>query len=127
MNQEKQMAEEATGISENPRGLGKLFACPGVELTPEAARNYISDGELVEVPNAGAGSYTAFFTDICKFEKVQVIDWTSSAGDWVFGVLDNECWYPAFQTNRYPRHGFSYSVDRARCADSFEDLCKMNQ
>ena len=121
----KVMAEEATGIAENPRGLGKLYGDGGFELTPEEAQDLLLKDECVSVPNAGAGSYTKFFTEIGKYQEVETIESGSSAGDWTFGVLDDGVWYAAFQTNRHPYHGFSYSVNRELCADSFESLCKL--
>jgi hypothetical protein len=108
---QKSSSEEATGIRENPLGLGPLYIHGGIEISKEDAMFALMEGKAVEVANAGAGSYTGFFK-LVGFEDVKVIDWTSSAGDWSFAVLDNEFWYPAWQANRYPMLGFTYSVDR---------------
>lgn len=107
---EKRQAEEATGIVENPRGLGKFYARGGKELTPTEAVDVLKNQGVIEVPNAGAGSYTALFLAL-GFEEVKPLDVGSSAGDWVFAVKDNGLWYIASQHNRYPYYGFSYCVD----------------
>lgn len=45
------------------------------------------------------------------FERVEVLDWTSSAGDWQFLVSRNgEEWQILFQSNNWPKSGFSYSL-----------------
>jgi len=56
------------------------------------------------------------------YSKTKVIDHTSSAGDWVFGIYDGEYWCPAFQENAYPEHGFRYSIDISVAAKTFEEL-----
>ena len=45
---------------------------------------------------------------------VNVLNNTASSGDWVFGVPRDGVWLHAFQSNRYPCHGFSYSVNLRR-------------
>jgi hypothetical protein len=124
MTQETEMAEEATGIAQSPGGLGKLYARGGIELTDEEAQDRILANECVEAPNAGAGSYRKFFVDRVLYAELKVVEWSSSAGDWTFAVRDDSLWRLAFQTNRYPRHGFSYSVDNDLCWGSFEGLCE---
>jgi len=129
-------AEQATGCSENPFGIGKCFAGPinrkgkvsdpGTDLpTREAAMDWLEQGGAIAFPNAGAGSSRKVFCGILGFQDLREIDTTSSAGDWSFGVFDGEVWIAAFQSNRYPRHGFTYSLSRERQADSFEELCRM--
>jgi hypothetical protein len=115
-------AEEATGIVQRGSGYGTVYASEHETLTPEQALDRLLDGKTVEIPNAGAGTYRQFFTGI-GFKEVKVIDWTSSAGDWCFGVFDGECWRHAFQSNRYPRFGFTYSLGDF-VTDTFEELCQ---
>ena len=112
MSVEVVMAEQATGIRGNPNGLGKYYADEHTVLTAEQAYDHMRAGEGVEVPNAGAGSYREFFTSV-GFMDVESFDTGSSAGDWNFIVHDGVegDWYPAFQSNRYPRYGFRYSVN----------------
>lgn len=107
---EKQMCEAGTGIVEHATGYGKLYADGGVEVTPEQAYDLLRENALVEVPNAGSATFRKFFIDV-GFAEVDVFEWSSSAGDWTFVVRDGDCWYPAFQHNRYPYHGFKYLVD----------------
>lgn len=119
---QKETAEQSTGISENPTGLGSFYDTNGIELSFMEASNLIQRGEAVEVPNAGSGSYNEVFK-LLGFDEVKVIDWTSSAGDWCFGVRDsNGWWYQAFQSNRYPHFGFMYSINLFP-HDTFEDAC----
>ena len=118
--QEEEIADQATGCNANPHGLGKLYAGPinrggmvsdpGYELTNlEEIQDYLFEGGSVGIPNAGAGSYRRAF-EAMGFTDLEVISNGSSAGDWSFAVYDGMYWKPAFQENRYPRHGFSYSV-----------------
>ena len=61
----------------------------------------------------GAGSYLSF-AESQGFEYLEVLNWCSSAGDWEFIVSrDGWEWYILFQTNNYPRPGFSHSIDEA--------------
>ncbi len=58
----------------------------------------------------GAGSYLDFAKEH-GFEYVEVVDWSSSAGDWCFAVSkDGHEWQLLYQTNNYPRPGFSHQV-----------------
>lgn len=114
------MAEQATGCRQNRNGLGTLYAGPinrngmvsepGHELTPQEAQDWLYAGGSVAIPNAGAGSYREAFK-LLGFSKVEAYDQTSSAGDWTFRVHDDQAWYYGFQSNRWPRCGFEYSVN----------------
>lgn len=117
---ETMMAEQATGIAENPNGIGQLYAGPinrkglvsdpGFEINSAPdAYNWLRDGGCVAIPNAGAGSYRKAFEAI-GFPLCKVFEQSSSAGDWSFAVHDGNSWFCASQSNRYPRHGFNYSV-----------------
>ena len=47
------------------------------------------------------------------FNYLEVLDWTSSAGDWSFLVSKNEKhWQVLYQTNNYPRRGFSHQLSK---------------
>jgi len=129
--------EQATGIVENPHGLGTFYTGrwndnghvqPGDdELTPQEACGWLLEGHPVAVPNAGAGSYAEFF-EACGFTEVEVFQNGSSAGDWTFCVRDGPegAYYAAFQENRYPRHGFEYSVNFDMPFESFAQMCEFN-
>jgi len=117
---EQEMAESATGCCANPHGLGQIYAGPinrkghvtgGGDVLETVAdmQDYLREGGVISIPNAGAGSYRKAFEEM-GFSKCEVYEWSSSAGDWSFAVLD-ELWYPAWQQNRYPRHGFDYGVN----------------
>lgn len=58
-----------------------------------------------------AGSY-ADFAMAKGFEYIEVLDWSSSAGDWQFIVSkDGFSWQILTQENNYPRPGFSHYLD----------------
>ena len=121
--------EQATGIVQRG-GLGSFYpvdaSADPAPLDDLAARDALDDGSAIAVPNAGAGSYREFFARM-GFVEIKVIDYTSSAGDWCFGVRRrDEPWILAFQSNRYPRHGFNYNVQSQLMAESFEDLCDLS-
>jgi hypothetical protein len=119
MTTEQSKAEQATGCRERV-GLGQIFTGPenikgrvtpgGDPLTNEQAAERLQDGKCIAIPNAGAGSYRKVFCGVGSFQDVRVIDWTSSAGDWCFGVFDGQEWQLAFQENRYPHHRFHRSM-----------------
>lgn len=124
-----QAANSAVGTGPAPElpindGLGTIYAdcgdyeVPETELVETAWR-----GTAMEVPNAVANSYDKFFR-LCGGEDVKVVDWTSSAGDWVLAVKKDGLWYAGFQYNRWPRCGFSYSINVEEPYESFEQLCQ---
>jgi hypothetical protein len=46
------------------------------------------------------------------YSRIEVLDWTSSAGNWCFIVSkDGETWQQMTQTNDYPRSGFTRCID----------------
>lgn len=108
-NIERQKAEEATGCTQSGR---LLFKDKDGDITAAEARRRLFAGEEVAAPGAGAGSYDAVFTAL-GFDRVDVFEWGSSAGDWSFMLHDKEGWRAGFQENRYPYHGFRYSIARA--------------
>ncbi len=107
---ERELCEAGTGIREHRSGYGKLYAHGGAELTHEAAYYELRNNKQVEVPNAGSQTFRQFFKEV-GYDEVDVLEWSSSAGDWSFMVRDGDGWFAAFQTNRYPYHGFAYSVN----------------
>ena len=120
---EKQVCEDATGCNANPHGLGKFYDDDGCEISTDRVFDILIDGKTVEVPNAGAGSFREVF-ELAGFQKTEVFEWGSSAGDWSFAVFDGSFWMPAFQSNRYPRHGFMYSVDASWQFHDLQDCFK---
>ena len=87
--------------------------------TPLAGEQQVELREYVESLTAvqatgcrGAGSYREAFRKM-GYPYLEVLEQCSSAGDWTFIVsCDKENWYIAWQTNNWPRAGFSYSVDQ---------------
>ncbi len=62
---------------------------------------------------SGAGGYRAWATQN-GYPHLEVMDRTSSAGDWTFVVSqDGSLWFPMYQTNNYPRPGFTWTVDES--------------
>jgi len=57
------------------------------------------------------------------YEAVEIVDWTSSAGDWMLAFqADNGRWYPAWQENMYPTCGYRWSISREWSGATFEEL-----
>ena len=102
------VAEQATGCRERVADGGQFYDGRGEKISDTAARRLIREGEAVEAPNAGAGSYRAVARRL-GYRKIEVENWTSSAGDWQF-LLHGGLFL--FQNNRYPLSGFAYSVGR---------------
>lgn len=62
----------------------------------------------------GAGAYRQFAQQQ-GYKYLEVLDWTSSAGDWQFIVSKNRrVWYVMCQSNNYPRPGFNRTIDTSR-------------
>ena len=102
------IAKTATGCRERVVAGGQFYDGRGEKISDTAARRLVRDGEAVEAPNAGAGSYRAVARRL-GYKKIEVENWTSSAGDWQFRLHGGLF---LFQRNRYPYHGFMYSVGR---------------
>lgn len=120
----KEKAEGATGTIQ--QGDLQFYNDSGEKISEKKASKLFLDGEVVEVASAGAGSYGEVL-ELLGAEDVKVIDWTSSAGDWTFGVLVEGFWLVASQENRYPYHGFRYSMSRDIEGRTFEELCEIIQ
>jgi hypothetical protein len=72
----------------------------------------------------GAGSYSQY-ARAHGYAIVKVFDWTSSAGDWVFLISRNGLdWQLLFQTNNYPRFGFTHTIDPRIWVGTFEEVCQ---
>lgn len=72
----------------------------------------------------GADSYREFARKK-GFKHVEVVDWTSSAGDWSFIVSKNgKTWLVLSQTNNYPRPGFSHEVGVVEYVGTAEEVIK---
>jgi len=73
----------------------------------------------------GAGGYIAE-AERLGYTKLEVLDWTSSAGDWYFAVsTDGKLWDILSQANNYPRPGFSYHLEPRQ--EPLEELCNLLQ
>jgi hypothetical protein len=63
---------------------------------------------------ANAGGYRVW-AEQQGYQHCEVWDWTSSAGDWTLLVSkDRETWYLMFQSNNWPRAGFTRTIDLDR-------------
>ena len=75
----------------------------------------------VECIGAGWYDFRHALKDIC--EDVEIVDWTSSAGDWMLAFLaDNGRWYLAWQENMYPTRGYRWSISREWSGATIEEL-----
>jgi hypothetical protein len=81
----------------------------------------------------GAGDYRAYAEEQ-GYEFLEVLNWTSSAGDWSFMVSKDEHeWFVMYQENNWPRRGFTRVIedgeeDQCFCgsaADVLESICNM--
>ena len=72
----------------------------------------------------GSGSY-AEYARSKGYNFIEVLDWTSSAGDWQFIISkDGKEWKMLFQENNYPREGFSHSIDDAVYEGTGDEVLK---
>jgi len=106
---EQVVAEQATGIRTRVTRGGQFYDNNGDKISDTEARRLVREGEAVHLPNAGAGLYRTVANRL-GFVKIDVEDWTSSAGDWCFRLHGGRLMW---QTNRYPYHGFSYTIGRS--------------
>jgi hypothetical protein len=101
------MAEEATGICQSGALKPWLSSQQDKPVSWRKAGKAVHDEE-VHVPAAGAGSY-AEVADLLGLGNATLWESTSSAGDWVIRLEDQEGCFMS-QRNRFPRHGFAYQV-----------------
>ena len=81
----------------------------------------------------GAGGYTDYAIEH-GYKYIEVVDWTSSAGDWTFFVSkDSYVWYLMFQENNWPKAGFTRTIEDGKgdqaylgsAAEVLELICEM--
>ena len=71
----------------------------------------------------GASSYREF-AHKNGYKFVEVLDWSSSAGDWQFLVSKDEYeWKILSQENNWPRPGFSHFLSGETFYGTFEEVC----
>lgn len=104
---EQELCESGTGIRASSADGGPFYDDSGNRLSDTAARKAFRNNEAIAVPNAGAGSFREVLVRL-GYQRVEVEDWTSSAGDWVLTVRSGT----VTQDNRYPKYGFSYRLQR---------------
>ncbi len=93
-------------------GLGSIYDDRGNRISVTTARKLFRQGETIEIPNASAGSFKTVL-EMLGFnrKKIEVEDWSSSAGDWTFIIhMNKKYWIYVNQENRYPYHGFRYAM-----------------
>ena len=112
MSRRKELQEVAmNAMLKGNRGPGRAYLSDNkTSDNPKEIRAQLFRGMSVDCPNANQHHFADFYKDVAGFEDVSVMDWTSSAGDWSFGVKIDGLWYLAWQENRFPRHGFRYYV-----------------
>ena len=72
----------------------------------------------------GAGNYQDYARSK-GYKFVEVLDWSSSAGDWQFIISkDNEIWQILSQSNNHPNPGFSYEISEEEFFGSAEEVLK---
>ena len=73
----------------------------------------------------GAGGYHDFAVQN-GYNQVEVLNWTSSAGDWEFLISkDGQEWRILSQTNNWPRLGFSYEISEEVYHGTFAEVCEL--
>lgn len=102
------LAEQMTGCNTNLADGGPFYDSSGEKISDAKARRIVRDGGTVELPNAGSGLYKVVVERL-GFKKIEVENWTSSAGDWCFKLHGGRFMW---QNNRYPCRGFSYCIGR---------------
>ena len=102
---------------------GGRVSTPGHKFNNnKEALDWLRRGGKVFAPGASFQGYHKFFGDM-EYKDVKVIDQTSSAGDWIFGLFDGRVWIFGIQENAYPKRGFIYAIDNLSYRGrSFEDL-----
>jgi hypothetical protein len=73
----------------------------------------------------GADSYKGFAARN-GYGHLEVLNWTSSAGDWQFIVSkDGKRWRVLFQENNYPRPGFSHTLSDEEYEGTAEEVFRI--
>lgn len=100
----------------------RLFDDSTEEVLPDADAVYkiFMGGDVVGAPEAGDGGYREVLTR-AGFTEIECLDNGSSAGTWSGKAIDRDgeevTWY---QENRYPYHGFKYSVSQMSWEESVD-------
>lgn len=115
------IAEQFTGCIEGPKL--EVFNSNNDKVSYKKAKDELFTGNTISIPEAGAGTYYKFLKSTGA-KEVKLMESTSSAGDWLIGANYGGVWYPVFQSNRFPRLGFSYTLSVLDGVDSFEALCE---
>jgi len=59
------------------------------------------------------------------YKHVEVLNWSSSAGDWQFLISKNRRqWRILFQENNYPRPGFTHSIGEEIFEGTLKQVCR---
>ena len=70
----------------------------------------------------GVSNYLSYAESL-GFKFLEVLDWSSSAGDWQFLVSkDGHQWQILSQNNNWPRPGFTYFLDEEIFDGTFEEV-----
>jgi len=72
----------------------------------------------------GAGWYDLLHALKDIYEAAEIVDWTSSAGDWMlaFKASDGQ-WHPAWQENGYPQfRGYRWSISHEWSGETIDEL-----
>lgn len=69
-----------------------------------------------------AGWYDLLFVLLGLFDEAEILDNTSSAGDWCLAFKVGKLWYPAWQENMYPTKGYRWTISHEFPARDLEDL-----
>ena len=70
---------------------------------------------------AGSSTYLRFARNK-GYRYIEVLNWCSSAGDWEFLVSKGgKTWRVMFQTNNYPRPGFSHFISEEKFVGTKEE------
>lgn len=71
---------------------------------------------------AGANWYSHRDVLVPPFQKVEIANSSSSAGDWELAVFDGENWCFSWQENAWPSGGFRIGVDKSIGASTLDEL-----
>jgi hypothetical protein len=117
------IADEVTGIRTRVRGGGPIYDSHGGFIDDNQAYTEFCNGRTIEVPNAGAGCL-ADVMERMNLTETEVVEQSSSAGDWTYLVKDGDFWYVVSQENRWPRSGFRYTRARFGCPDKDQAMAE---
>lgn len=77
----------------------------------KSSNSYIGTGVENQATGCDDASGYAEYAEKLGYRFIEVVDWTSSAGDWTFAVSkDGDEWKLMCQTNNYPQPGFTREI-----------------